>query len=219
VCSIRCGTVEQKAAKLNRRVADARPRGWLSPFARVAGWLIILLYAGGICASYALQRRAGLPNEHLVDDVVLRVGFGAFAVVGALLVAKRPANLIGWIMATIGLMVGVFHAGDAYSAYVMVTRGHPDALAIVGAWIGSWYWFLVLTLALIYLPLLFPDGRLPSRRWLPVAVLPGIGLLGIIVLGALADPLPVNEAPVTRSTTRSASRDCHPSRTSPASVR
>jgi hypothetical protein len=50
----------------------------------------------------------------------------------------------------------------------MVTRGHPDALAIVGAWIGSWYWYLLLALVLIYLPLLFPDGRLPSRRWMPV---------------------------------------------------
>jgi hypothetical protein len=55
---------------------------------------------------------------------------------------------------------------------------------------------LLLALALIYLPLLFPDGGLPSRRWLPVAVLPGIGALGVVVLGALADTLPAtNEAP------------------------
>jgi len=30
------------------------------------------------------------------------------------------------------------------------------------------------------LPLLFPDGRLPSNRWLPVAVLPGIGNLAVV---------------------------------------
>jgi hypothetical protein len=42
---------------------------------------------------------------------------------------------------------------------------------------------------LIYLPLLFPDGRLPSRRWLPVAVLAGIGTLGMVILGMLTDTL------------------------------
>jgi hypothetical protein len=180
---------------MNRPVAEARPRGWLSLFARVVGWKIVALYVAGVCIGYVLQSSAGLPDEQPVENAVLRVGFGAFAVVGALVVAKRPTNLIGWIMATIALMIGVFHAGDAYTAYVMITRGHPDALAIVGAWIGSWYWYLLLALVLIYLPLLFPDGRLPSRRWLPVAVLPGIGALSVVVLGALADTLLVNEAP------------------------
>jgi hypothetical protein len=77
----------------------------------------------------------------------------------------------------------------------VVTRGQPDALAVAGAWIGSWYWYLLLALILVYLPLLFPDGHLLSRRWLPVAVLMGIGTLGVVVLGALADTLSVNEAP------------------------
>jgi hypothetical protein len=36
---------------------------------------------------------------------------------------------------------------------------------------------------------------MPSRRWLPVAVLTGVGTLGMIVLGALADTLHLNEAP------------------------
>jgi hypothetical protein len=183
------------AAKMNRPVADARPHGWFSLFVRVAGWLIVPLYVAGVCMSSVLQHSAGLPDEQPVEGAVLQVGFGAFAVVGALVVAKRPTNLIGWIMASIALMVGIFHAGDAYAAYVLVTHGHPDALAIVAAWIGSWYWYLLLALVLIYLPLLFPDGRLPSRRWLPVAVLPGIGLLVVIVLAALADTLLVNEAP------------------------
>jgi hypothetical protein len=86
-------------------------------------------------------------------------------------------------------MVGLFPTGDAYAAYVMTTRGEPDALAVLGAWVNSWYWFLLLALLFVYLPLLFPDGRLPSRRWLPVAVVVGIGLLGLVVLGMLTDTL------------------------------
>ncbi|MDQ3862817.1 MAG: hypothetical protein M3317_04840, partial [Actinomycetota bacterium] len=163
--------------------------------ARVVGWLTVPLYVAGICTSYLLERSAGLPSEHPLENIVLRLGFGAFAVVGALLVAKRPTNLIGWIIAAVTLMVGIFHAGDSYAAYVMVTRGQPDTLAVVSAWTGNWYWYLLLALAVIYLPLLFPDGRLPSRRWLPVAGLAGIGTLGIVVLGALTATLNVNEAP------------------------
>jgi len=161
----------------------------------VAGWLIVPLYVAGICTSYVLQRRAGLLDDNSVENAVLLVGFSAFAVVGALLVAKRPTNAIGWIMAAVALMLSIFLAGDAYAAYVMVTRGHPDALAVFSAWAGSWYWTLLIVLAVIYLPLLFPDGRLLSRRWLPLAVVPGIGTLGAVVLGALADTLPLNEAP------------------------
>ncbi len=137
-------------------------------------------------------------QENPLENVAwvgLDVGFGAFAVVGAMLVAKRPTNLIGWIMATIALMVAIFTAGGTYATYVMLTRGQADALAVFGAWTFSWFWYLFLALALIYLPMLFPDGRLPSRRWLPVAVLAGIGPLSIVLLGALADTLPVNEAP------------------------
>jgi len=104
-------------------------------------------------------------------------------------VAKRPSNLVGWILAAVALMVGLFPSGDAYAAYVMTTRGQPDALAVVGAWVQSWYWFLIVGLLFVYLPLLFPDGRLPSRRWLPVAAVPGIGLLGLVVLGMLTGTL------------------------------
>jgi hypothetical protein len=147
------------------------------------------LYVASVCAMYLLERSAGVPPAYPMEDVVIRVGFGAFAVVGAVLVAKRPTNIIGWIMATVALMMGIFHAGLIYAVYVMATRGQPDALAVVGAWIGNWYWYLLLALTLIYVPLFFPDGRLPSHRWVPVAVLPGIGTLGTVVLGALTETL------------------------------
>ena len=120
-------------------------------------------------------------------------GFGAFAVVGALLVARRPTNAIGWIMATIGLMVPIFNAGGADASYVVATRDRPDALTVFGAWAVNCYWFMMLALALIYLPMLFPNGRLLSRRWLPVAVLGAIGTLGFVLPRALVETIPVRE--------------------------
>jgi hypothetical protein len=157
--------------------------------ALVVALLTVLVYATGILLTTWLEHRLHVRGDPLLEDALLIVGLGAFAVVGALLVAKRPTNVIGWIMAAVALMVGLGLVGDAYAAYVVTTRGRPDALAVVGAWIGNWYWYLMLALALIYLPLLFPDGRLPSRRWLPVAVLAGIGTLGMVFLGMLTDTL------------------------------
>ena len=75
---------------------------------------------------------------------MLELGFGAFAVVGALLVVRRPTNAIGWIMAAIGLMVSMFGLGSAYATYVMATRDRPGALAVFGAWAANWYWFVML---------------------------------------------------------------------------
>ena len=163
-------------------------RDRLPTLARMVAWLVVLVYVVGMATIILLERRIGFQDETSVEDLMIFVGFGMFAVVGALLVAKRPDNVIGWILSAASLVVGVA-ASETYAAYVMTTRGQPDALAVFGAWANSWYWLLFLGLLFLYLPLLFPDGRLFSRRWLPVAVVPGIGLAATVVLGALAETL------------------------------
>jgi hypothetical protein len=157
-------------------------------FARLAALAVLVLYVAGIVAIVWLDRRIDQDSGNPVEDAIVTVGFGMFAVVGALLVARRPGNPIGWIMSAASFVV-VFSALETYAAYVMTTRGRPDWLAVVGAWANSWYWFVLLALIFVYLPLLFPDGRLPSRRWLPVALAPGIGLVPMVVLGALVETL------------------------------
>ena len=156
--------------------------------ARAAALIVLVLYVAGIAANRWLDRRIGPGGGNPVEDAIVVVGFGLFALVGAVLVARRPGNLIGWILSVASLVV-LASALETYAAYVMTTRGRPDWLAVVGAWANSWYWFVFLALVFVYLPLLFPDGRLPSRRWLPVAVVPGIGLVSMVVLGALVDTL------------------------------
>ena len=170
--------------------SEATPAGLRGQalFARVVAWLVVALYVAGMAAIILLERRPGLRSGDPVEDLVIFGGFSMFAVVGAVLVAKRPGNPTGWFLSAASLLVG-FAALETYAAYVMITRGRPDWLAVVGVWANSWYWFLFIALAFIYLPLYFPDGRLPSRRWLPVAVIPGIGVLVVVVLGMLTDTL------------------------------
>ena len=49
------------------------------------------------------------------------------------------------------------------------------------SWLSPWVWAPGLGLILVFLPLLFPDGRLPSRRWRPVAWLGGTSIVLVCV--------------------------------------
>jgi signal transduction histidine kinase len=159
------------------------------PAARHLAWAAPPVYLAGVLAYVVLDRRLGSPGLDPAEGVPLFLGFGVFAVAGALLVSRRPRNAVGWLMAGAALLLVLGAAGDTYAAWVMTTRGRPDVLAVLGAWLQSWYWFVLLGLFLVYLPLLFPDGRLPSPRWRPAAALPGAALALAAVLGMLTDNL------------------------------
>jgi signal transduction histidine kinase len=162
------------------------PRRRLLP---LVAWSVPVVYVATVIGYKILDRLLGNPGLDPVEGAILFVGFGAFAVVGALLVSRRPRNPIGWILAGSALLLGLAPLGDSYAAWVMTTHGEPNALAVLGAWVQSWYWMLMLALVFVGLPLLFPDGRLPSRRWWPVAVLPAVGTVAAVVLGMLTDTL------------------------------
>ena len=137
-----------ETTKEQERAVGGQERRLLPVVARLVGWLILPLYVVSDLANYLLTYSV-VPwsNDSLLDHVeglMLDLGFAAFALVGTLLIIRRPANAVGWIMASTGLMVPVFNLGSAYATYVMVTRGRPGALAVFGAWAGNWYWFVML---------------------------------------------------------------------------
>ncbi|HKS69302.1 MAG TPA: hypothetical protein VJQ45_02710 [Ktedonobacterales bacterium] len=97
----------------------------------------------------------------------------ALVTVGALVAALRPRNLIGWMFCGCALVSTLGNVGDEYGVYALITTHRPLPGAVLAGVFGAWGrglgWFPLVTL----LPLLFPDGRLPSRRWWPVAWLAG----------------------------------------------
>jgi signal transduction histidine kinase len=155
----------------------------------VVAWLVVPVYLTGVITHLVLERALGSPGLGAAEGVLLWGGFGLFAAMGALLIGKRPRNAVGWVMGAAALLIGLAPAGDYYAAWVMTTRGEPDALAVLGAWVQSWYWLALLALSFVALPLLFPDGRLPSRRWLPAALGVAVGVLGLVALGMVTDTL------------------------------
>jgi hypothetical protein len=106
----------------------------------------------------------------------------AFAVVGVL-VAARTGNRLGWLFLTAAAVSAVDLVADAYAA-------RAPATALPGAAWAAWIFTLVLGMVgpLFFLtPLLFPDGRPPSRRWRPVVWLAIVSALGQMATVALSN--------------------------------
>ena len=158
---------------------------------RVSFWLAWSL-AGISFAMYA----AGFVFAFLtlgVADPVKQVssgGFGglliylpllAFPVVGALIASRRPGNPIGWICLVSGLFWMSFAQGDAANAYDIARTGTVTSSVIVDA-LTQATWTLPVGLLGVYMILLFPDGRLPSKRWRPFAVFAGAVIVLIPVV-------------------------------------
>jgi len=91
-------------------------------------------------------------------DVLLTPALGVLAGVGALLWRRRPENPIGPILLALALTVTASIAAEG------VYSGSEGELRLL-VWFDQWVIYLWFGLVGILLPLLFPDGRLPSRRW------------------------------------------------------
>jgi signal transduction histidine kinase len=107
-----------------------------------------------------------------VRSLILAVFTGLVSLVnptiGAIIVSRLPRNPIGWILCGVGLLYQIRHFTLAYADYALTTTlGLPWGEYL--AWFSTWIGFAGLILAGVFLMLLFPDGRLLSRRWRIVA--------------------------------------------------
>jgi hypothetical protein len=107
----------------------------------------------------------------------------AFSVLGASILGHRSQPRIGWICCTIGLTDALAAASDQYARYALATEpGLPGGA--LASWLRAWTWAPAIGLLLTFLVLLFPDGRLPSQRWQPVAWSAAVSMTALAVLFA-----------------------------------
>jgi hypothetical protein len=111
-----------------------------------------------------------------------------YSTVGAIVASRLPESPIGWLFCAIGLIFGVSHFSAEYAAYDLLAPSRSLPAGEVLAWLTSWVWVFGLGL-IVFLDLLFPNGRLPSARWRWFARFTAIALLPAAILGALSPGL------------------------------
>src|SRR5215217_414347 len=148
--------------------------------------------------------------------LIFLLPFLAFPLVGALIASRRPRNPIGWICLAAGNFWMLANLTSGYGTYgLLVARpGSVPFPAAIGS-VGEWMWAPALGLLGTYLLLLFPDGRLPSRRWRPLAWLAGAVIVSVSLgtalrpgrltdLGSIRNPFGLEEFPWMASAAQSA---------------
>jgi hypothetical protein len=168
---------------------------------RRAAWLAWLLAAlsvallvGGIALSRAVSSTApDLPFGGETNDasvVANLVTLLTFSVVGAIIASRHPRNTIGWLFCSVGVTIGLNSFAGDYAEYWLAGGTSMKSLAETAAWFSSWAWILLTYVPTSFVLLLFPDGRLPSPRWRPVAWGAALGIAGSVAGYALeAGPL------------------------------
>jgi hypothetical protein len=124
-----------------------------------------------------------------IGDLLILAPFLAFTIVGALIASRRPENPIGWICLVAGLFWTLIALDGQYIAYALATTGVVPLPAAVA--LNQWAWVPPVGLLSIYLILFFPDGKLPSRRWRPLAWFSGaVMVLASLAIALAPGPLP-----------------------------
>jgi hypothetical protein len=154
-------------------------------------WTLAAVVMGLVVIAIVFRVLAGADLFLVVVENAVTVPVSA--AVGAMIVGRRVRNAVGWMLLVSAL-------GWASQASATAAVLHLHAVGETGsttyhwlAWIGAYGWVLSFATIILLLPLLFPDGRLPSRRWRPVLWL-ALAMYGLGVVQALAPgPLVVEE--------------------------
>jgi hypothetical protein len=156
--------------------------------AAALGWLVLSFCAVSYAMALLLVNLSSVSGgTPIVPPQVL--AFLAFPMVGALIVTQRPRNTVGWLFCAIGLGTSITSFSGGYVTHALAV--HADAQLATGLIdaLGNAVWILNLGLGSLLL-FLFPDGRLPSRRWrfvfwLDVAGIVAVSLSSLLYPGPL----------------------------------
>lgn len=150
-----------RAAPATERVVATLP---------LPNWLAYVIGAFAVAATATIPFSivaADLSLSQAVQDYYLNTAV-LFAVLGVLILSRRPGHVIGWLLVAGGGLDGVTHANNAYELFGLSDKTGMPSYATVEALLG-WVWVPTVAVITMALPQLLPTGRLLSRRWRPLA--------------------------------------------------
>jgi hypothetical protein len=152
---------------------------------RIAWSVCALSLALTALALLLLALNLSQPNTHIFDWWFGNTLIVIDVTVGAIVASRRPENPIGWLLLLSGLAISINHFGAQYAIYALLAQPGSLPAGEALAWIASWLLPIYSGLQVFYL-LLFPTGRLPSRRWRPLAWLTVAYILVGVILSAFS---------------------------------
>jgi hypothetical protein len=164
-----------------------RPR--LRALFSVGVWLATVVLAAVSLVLLALGS-PGIAGEHAPRWLMAAVylAYVPLPTVGALVTVRRPGNPIGPLLLLAGLSVFGWFGASAYATYALVIR--PDLPGGAAAlWLSGWLPFGYAYILLVFVPLLYPDGRFLSRRWRLIGWLVGALWIAQFVGAAFGRPV------------------------------
>ena len=165
-----------------------RTASWLAW--SLAGLCVAMFLASIVLHVLARSSREATSTGDTLTELLIFFSFLAFPTVGALIASRHPRNPVGWICLAVGLFWTLIFLGDSIPG----SGPYPVTIAALTQAI----WIPPVGLLGIYLILLFPDGKLPSRRWRPLAWLSGVVMV-LASLGITFSPGPLEGDPGVRN--------------------
>ena len=144
-----------------------------------------------VLVNYPVCRASRHPQ--IVAVLTLAALVLAFSTVGALIVARRPGNRIGWVLCLAGFTIGATTLASGYATFSLAGPSRLPGTALA-AWLAYWIWVPGVGPAMTFGLLLFPDGRLPSNRWRVVSWLTVVAL-ATLAFGSAFTPGPLSDYP------------------------
>ncbi len=159
-------------------------------------WVLVALAAVLMVSSAVVSLAGGVGVG--VGEVMIWLIALVFAATGVLIASRHPGNAIGWTFLGAAVAAGLASLASSYADYWVHGREGSEWLGKTAAWYGELSWMPFILVPVTFLLLLFPDGRLLSRRWRLVAWCAGVGIAGTFVLEGL-HPGPIPDYPEIRN--------------------
>src|SRR5215208_754499 len=157
---------------------------------RAASWLAWSLWGLSltltVVALLLLALNLSHPHTHTFDswlDSTVNAVF--FSTVGAIVASRRSENLVGWLLCLYGFAQSISHFSAQYAIYALLAQPASFPAGEAMAWVSSWLVPIIIGFSVFFI-LLFPTGRLPSRRWRWVTWLTVAFVLVGVILGAFS---------------------------------
>ena len=148
-------------------------------------WTSVALQLASSVVGFVLK--APISSSQVLDATIAGVAGSVYALVGAVLLWRRPQHRSGWLFAVAGIGWSITDLAGSYGARA-VTAAQSWPGTDLALWLdgGNGWPVFVSNGLLLMLVVTFPDGRLPSSRWRAFTWLVAAWTIAAVVASAFA---------------------------------